>query len=99
MVLRRRRYWKKPIRAAKKSGVREVGTALLDAYLRIGKVEKAAAMAKELLADVRMQFSEESPQLAGQLASIGALLLQGQSLHAGRTTPARVSGHPREDTS
>ncbi len=65
--------------AAKKSGVREVGTALLDAYLRIGKVEKAAAMAKELLADVRMQFSEESPQLAGQLASIGASLLQAKA--------------------
>ncbi len=65
--------------AAKKSGIREVGTALLDAYLRTGKMEKAAVLAKDLRADVRMQLPKESPQLAVQLASLGLSLLQANA--------------------
>jgi serine/threonine protein kinase len=62
--------------AAKKSGVREVGTTLLDAYLRTGETEKAAMLAKGLLADARTQLPKESPQLAEQLAPIAFSLLQ-----------------------
>ena len=47
--------------------------------MRAGKSEQAAALAKELLADARKQLPGESPQLAGQLASIGASLLQAKA--------------------
>ena len=64
--------------AEKRSGLHGVGTALLDVYVRTGKTGKAAALAKELLADARTKVPKASPQLAGQLASIGLSLLQAK---------------------
>ena len=52
---------------------------MLDGYVQAGKTEQAAALTKELLADARMQLPRESPQLAGQLASLGASLLQAKA--------------------
>jgi len=56
-----------------------IGGQLLDGYVRAGKTEQAAALAKELLADVRAKLPRESPQLAGQLAAIAMPLLQAKS--------------------
>ena len=49
---------------------------MLDGYVRAGKTELAAALARELLADARTRLPKESPQLAGQLAAIATSLLQ-----------------------
>ena len=67
-------------RGAKKyPGLRWVGTALLDGYVRAGKAEQAANLTKELVADARTECLKESPQLAGQLAPIALLLLQANA--------------------
>ena len=42
---------------------------LLDGYVRAGKTEQAAVLAKELRADARTLLPQVSPQLAGQLDS------------------------------
>jgi hypothetical protein len=55
---------------------------LLDAYVRAadpakpGDAAKIAGLMQELLADARAALPEDSPQLAGQLASFGQMLLQ-----------------------
>jgi eukaryotic-like serine/threonine-protein kinase len=67
-------------RAAKKyPRLRVFGPALLDAYAQSGKTEQAAALAKELLADMRMQLQKESLHLAAQLAHIAFTLLQAKA--------------------
>jgi tetratricopeptide (TPR) repeat protein len=71
---------KEGYRAAKRyPKLRGVGAALLVGYVRAGKTEQAVALAKELLADARMQLPKESPQLASQLALMGASLLQAKA--------------------
>jgi len=67
-------------RAGKKyPSLRGVGVNLLEGYVQAGKTEQAASLAKELLAEARTQLPEESPQLAGQLASIAVSLLQAKA--------------------
>ena len=69
--------FEKVYRAAKKyPRLHGAGKALLEAYAQTGKTEQAITLAKELLADARTQLPKESPQLATQLASIGAAFLQ-----------------------
>jgi len=64
-------------RSAKQySKLRWVSAQLLDGYARAGKTEQAAALANELLAEARTQFSRESPQFVKQLQ--GKLLALGQ---------------------
>jgi tetratricopeptide (TPR) repeat protein len=62
--------------SAKYPQLRGIGTPLLDAYVGLGKAQQAAALVQELLAEVRKMLPKDSPQLAGQLASLGLLLLQ-----------------------
>ncbi len=67
-------------RAAKKYPLlRWVSDPLFDNYVQAGKTEQAAALAKELLADVRTQLSKDSPLLAGKLASLSHSLLQAKA--------------------
>ena len=73
-----------------------VSKQLLDGYARAGKSEKAASLAKELVADERRQRPKDSLPLAAELASIGATLLR-KCLCGRRIAPPRVPGHPRED--
>ena len=55
-------------RAAKKyPSLRWVGAQLLDGYVRAGKTEQAAVLAKELRAEARTLLPLVSPQLAGRL--------------------------------
>ena len=68
-------------RAAKKyPSLRGVGNQLWDGYVRAGRTKQAAALAKELLADARLQLPKESPQLAGQLAAVAMSLLYAKAL-------------------
>jgi tetratricopeptide (TPR) repeat protein len=53
-----------------------IGPVLLDAYARAGKTAEAAKLIDDLLADSRKARPKESPQLAGQLALLGAALLE-----------------------
>ena len=55
--------------------LRWVGPELLDAYEKAGKSAEAVKLVGELLADARKQFPKDSPQLAGQLARLGLVLL------------------------
>jgi len=59
--------------------LRWVGPPLLDEYLRAGKVEQAAALAKELLAEARTRLPKEGPELAVQLAEAVRLLLAAKA--------------------
>jgi tetratricopeptide (TPR) repeat protein len=64
-------------RSPKKSPtLRWVGRVLFDGCVAAGKTEQAAALAKELMAEARTRFPKESPQLAGELASLGSALLR-----------------------
>jgi hypothetical protein len=56
-----------------------VGTSLLNAYAKAGKSADAGQLVGELLADKRKQLPQESPQLAGQLASFGMSLLEAKA--------------------
>jgi serine/threonine protein kinase/tetratricopeptide (TPR) repeat protein len=61
----------------KHPGLRWVGPALLDAYGKDGRPSAAAkGLVAELLEDARKRLPRDSPQLAGQLASLGLALLQ-----------------------
>jgi eukaryotic-like serine/threonine-protein kinase len=53
-----------------------MGPKLLERYVQAGKTEEAAALTKELVADARSQVPGQSPQLAGQLATIAMSLLR-----------------------
>ena len=86
-------------RGAKKyPELRGVGAALLDGYAAAGKTEKAAALAKELLADARSAVAQGKPPACRAVGiDCPASLLQAKAFTAGRTAPPRVPGHPRED--
>jgi eukaryotic-like serine/threonine-protein kinase len=60
----------------KHAALRRYGTPLLDAYVKAGKSAEAAKLIDELLADARQTLPQDSPQLAGQLAEIGLVLLE-----------------------
>jgi tetratricopeptide (TPR) repeat protein len=59
----------------KHAALRRYGTPLLDAYVKAGKPAETAKLIDELLADDRQALPKESPQLAGQLAQFGLVLL------------------------
>ncbi|MGA2256594.1 MAG: serine/threonine-protein kinase, partial [Thermoguttaceae bacterium] len=65
--------------ATKHQSLRWVSIELFDGYARAGKTEQAAALAKELVVEVRKQLPKESPQLAAVLARIARLLLQANA--------------------
>jgi tetratricopeptide (TPR) repeat protein len=56
--------------------LRWVGTELLDTYVRADKRAEASKLIRQRLADVRQQLPRDSPQLAGELARFGWVLLQ-----------------------
>ncbi len=58
-------------------GFHFIGGALMDTYVRLGKREKIAALAKPLLDDVRLCCPEGGRTLGGELAVIGSMLLSG----------------------
>jgi serine/threonine protein kinase/tetratricopeptide (TPR) repeat protein len=63
--------------AAKKyPALRWVVGELLDAYAHAGENAKLAQLLQEQLTEARTALPKDSPQLAGQLAQIGLLLLQ-----------------------
>ncbi len=71
--------------AGKHPRLRWVGAALLDGYLKAGKAAEAARLLDELVADARRRLPRSSPQLAGQLATFGlVLLLAGEFAQAER---------------
>jgi eukaryotic-like serine/threonine-protein kinase len=53
-----------------------VGASLLGAYTKAGEQSKTADLVGELLSEARKTLPQESPQLAGQTASLGLSLLQ-----------------------
>lgn len=54
-----------------------VGSQLLDTYVKDGQPTAAAkGLASEMLEDARQQLPQDSPQLAGQLASLGFVMLK-----------------------
>jgi len=56
--------------------LRGVRGPLLDAYIKAGRNEQAAALAKEMLTEDRAALPAGSPQLAGTLAQIGLSMLK-----------------------
>jgi tetratricopeptide (TPR) repeat protein len=60
----------------KHATLRWVATPLLDAYSSAVKPTEAAKLINELLADARQTLPKDSPQLAGQLAEFGLVLLE-----------------------
>jgi tetratricopeptide (TPR) repeat protein len=56
--------------------LRWVRLQLLDAYVKVGRNDEAAALAKEMLIDDRAALAAGSPQLAGMLAQAGLSLLK-----------------------
>jgi hypothetical protein len=63
--------------AKKHPRLRVFGTELLDAYVKDGRPTAAVkGLVAELLEDARKRLPQGSPQLAGQLASLGLFLLQ-----------------------
>ncbi|HMO13844.1 MAG TPA: tetratricopeptide repeat protein [Pirellulaceae bacterium] len=56
--------------------LRWVGSELLDAYARAGKLADAQKLIEELLSDARRDLPMDSPQLAGQLAKFGLILME-----------------------
>jgi eukaryotic-like serine/threonine-protein kinase len=56
--------------------LRWVATPLLDAYASAVKPAEAAKLINVLLADARQTLPKDSPQLAGQLAEFGLVLLE-----------------------
>lgn len=56
--------------------LRWVREPLLDAYMKAGRSDEAAALAKEMLNEARAALPPGSPQLAGMLAQAGLLLLK-----------------------
>ncbi len=60
-------------------GFRGIEMQLFDGYIRAGKTQKAAALVPELSAIARKTLPGDSPQLAGQLATFGLLLLKVKS--------------------
>ena len=85
-------------RASREHARRSAGSRreLLDAYVRAGQPDKAAALARELLAEGRAAMPADSPQLAGLLAQTGVGPPGRQGVGRGRADPPRVPGHPRE---
>ncbi len=64
-------------RAAKKHArLRWVGMPLFDFYIKAGKVERAVAISRELLGDMRASLPKQSPQFSGQLARLAFSLLK-----------------------
>jgi tetratricopeptide (TPR) repeat protein len=64
-------------RASRKvSDLQWVGDPLLDAYTKANKPAEAKKLIDELLTDTRKQLPNDSPQLAGQLASFSMTLLE-----------------------
>jgi serine/threonine protein kinase len=59
--------------------LRWVGSSLLDAYLRAGDIDKAAALAREQLTEVRTDATVDSLRRAGTMAQIGHALLQAKA--------------------
>ncbi|MCS7046732.1 MAG: tetratricopeptide repeat protein, partial [Gemmataceae bacterium] len=67
-------------RSAKKHpNLRWVGQPLVEAYVKSNKSVEAAKLIEELLAEARRKLPKQSPQLAGQLAEYGLLLLELKS--------------------
>ena len=56
--------------------LRWVRGQLLDTYIKAGRNDEAAGLAKEMLAKERAAFPAGSPQLAGMLAQVGGSLLR-----------------------
>jgi eukaryotic-like serine/threonine-protein kinase len=68
-------------RSAKKyPSLRWTGLELLDGYARAAKNEEAAALANEILTEVRGTLPKQSPQLCQQLASIASSLLRANAI-------------------
>jgi hypothetical protein len=59
--------------------LRWVSAPLLDGYQKAGKLTEATKLMAELLVDLRQQLPKDSPQLAGELARFGHLLLQSHA--------------------
>jgi serine/threonine protein kinase/tetratricopeptide (TPR) repeat protein len=53
-----------------------VASSLLDAYVQTGRADKAVALARVRIPQIRAATPADSPERAGQLAPIGASLLQ-----------------------
>ena len=67
-------------RASRKyPALREVNSHLLEAYISIGQADKAAALAREMLAEGRAALPAGSLQLAALLAQTGSILLDVKS--------------------
>ncbi|CAN5302258.1 hypothetical protein BH11PLA2_BH11PLA2_31700 [soil metagenome] len=62
--------------AAKYPKLQFVGLQLLEGYYRAGKTDRAAGLLNELLAEMRATYSTGTPQLPGQLSTIGQTLLR-----------------------
>ncbi len=56
--------------------LRWVANPLIDAYMKSGQHRKLADLLQEQLPEARKALPKDSPQLAGQLAQIGLVLLQ-----------------------
>jgi hypothetical protein len=65
---------------------------LLDAYVRAGQGEKAAAMARDVAAEARRHLPAESPQFASVLARLGLTLLEAEQWAEAETILAECLG-------
>jgi hypothetical protein len=60
-------------------GLKWVAAQLQDAYIRAGRTDEAAALAREQLAETRVAVAADSPQLAGVLANAGSVLARAKA--------------------
>ena len=63
-------------RAVRRTPLRYLRGQILDAYIKVGKNDQAAALAKEMLMEGRAKLPAGSPQLAGMMVQVAFSLLK-----------------------
>jgi len=81
--VKRSRYCRRRIARAEIPGLRETYVPLLDAYTKAGKAPEVAKLMQDGLGEARKALPKDSPQLAGNLAPYGVILMHS------RTTPGQ----------